>query len=163
MSFQDGWGRGTWGLGSWGTPLYVNVNLTGVASTVGLGDPIVNAGAVVQVTSVGVITSALAGVDVIARAIVYPASQVTTSALGTPQVVAAAVTEVSGFQINSANGDVAVIATAVISPTGISVQVGLRPPLVYGEIDTAQVPGYATIDTSQSPGYIEIPPARDAA
>ena len=164
MSFQEGWGRGTWGLGAWGTPLYVNVDLTGVASNVGLGDPLINAGAIVQVTTVGAVSASQGSLEVIARAIVYPASQAVTSALGALIPVADANVELTGLQVTSEdNLNVDVIATAVIQPDGIAVTVGLRPPLVYGEIDTSQTPGYATISTAQTPNYQEIPPARDAA
>ncbi|HEY7824416.1 MAG TPA: hypothetical protein VIG24_16355 [Acidimicrobiia bacterium] len=152
MSFQEGWGRGTWGLGSWGTPLYVNVDLTGVASTVGLGDPVIDAGAVVQVTSVGAVASELGTLAFNAKAFVYPNGFGITSAQGTAIARAGADVIVSGFQMNTAFSGVEIIATAAIIPTGIAVEVGLRPPLVYGEIDT-----------TQSPNYTEIPPARDAA
>jgi hypothetical protein len=67
MANINGWGRGTWDEGAWGTALPV------------------------ELSTVGVITSGLGSISVVAKANVTPTTLVTTSALGSVSVVAKAV------------------------------------------------------------------------
>jgi len=46
---------------------------------------------------------------------------------------------------------------------GVSFTSSIGKPLVYGEIDTSQTPGYSEVATSQTPNYTVIDAGRDAA
>ncbi|MCA8837348.1 MAG: hypothetical protein K8963_05810, partial [Proteobacteria bacterium] len=70
------------------------------------------------------------------------------SALGTVEAKSINYIFLTGEQINSAVGQVSPAAGSVVSLTGQSVTISLGTPLVWGEIDTSQSPGYSQIVTS---------------
>jgi len=66
------------------------------------------------------------------------------------------VVEPAGVSATFQVGSLFIDAAAIVELTGITLQSTLGKPLVYGEIDTNQIPNYATISTSQTPGYTPV-------
>ena len=79
-----------------------------------------------------------------------------TSALGSATVAAAAVVSVTGVAGTSALGSATVAAAAVVGVTGVAGTGGIGNTLVWGDIDTTQIPNWAAISTTQTPAWQDI-------
>ena len=109
---QAGWGRGTWDLGAWGEPLSVDVNVTGLQATAGIGTAAVNAQAIATLPGVS------AGLGVAAV-----------------QIDAEANAELTGISSSLGVASVQIDAEANVELTGITSSLGISSVVVDAEAD----------------------------
>ena len=63
---------------------------------------------------------------------------------------------VTGVAGTSALGSATVAAAAVVGVTGVAGTGGIGNTLVWGDIDTTQIPNWAAISTTQTPAWQDI-------
>ena len=129
---QAGWGRGTWDLGAFGEPLFIDVDVTGLQITAGIGTAAVNAQAIATLPGVS------AGLGVAAVQIDAEANAELTgisSSLGVAsvQIDAEANVELTGITSTLGVSSVVIDAEADVELTGISSSLGIASVTVDGE------------------------------
>jgi len=161
------WGGGVWGgtIG-WGGITIADVDVTGVEAVGELGEEEVDAKATVTLTGISA-TGEIGTVDPDAKANVYITAVTATTALGEEEVEAKAnvyptgveangeigtvATKtvnnylVTGIRVNARVGNAQVDGQATATVTGVSGTGVIARPLVWGEIDTTQNPGWLQI------------------
>jgi hypothetical protein len=109
---QAGWGRGTWDLGAWGEPLSIDVNVTGLQATAGIGTAAVNAQAIATLPGLS------AGLGVAAVSIDAEAN-----------------VELTGISSSLGVASVQIDAEANVELTGITSSLGISSVVVDAEAD----------------------------
>ena len=79
-----------------------------------------------------------------------------TSALGSETVVSENIFAVTGVAGTSALGSETVAIKADVAVTGVSATGVIGNTLIWGDIDTTQVPNWAVISTTQTPEWQNI-------